>query len=151
MFGVTRWRRRAPASSVSARRVRWRGRAVVRAMRLPSLPPPAAPLTAEQMAARNVGAPLPVMTAPVTVTAYDPARPERFAREQTRILSGDSRPRHPIRRTGRPGTAWRIRRLRLLAALPGPATVDRPPGIAAGRRADEGVPHSVGSVAPRDR
>jgi GrpB-like predicted nucleotidyltransferase (UPF0157 family) len=54
-------------------------------MRLPPLPAPAAPLTAEQTAARTVGAPLPLPTAPVTITEYDPAWPARYAREEARI------------------------------------------------------------------
>ena len=54
-------------------------------MRLPPLPAPAAPLTLEQMAARAVGDRPPEVTAAITVSAYNPAWPDRYASQAKSI------------------------------------------------------------------
>lgn len=54
-------------------------------MRLPPLPPPSVPLTPGQMAARAVGDRPAEVTAAITLTAYDPEWPAKFAREEKQI------------------------------------------------------------------
>jgi GrpB-like predicted nucleotidyltransferase (UPF0157 family) len=54
-------------------------------MRLPPLPPPSVPLTPEQMAARVVGDRPAEVQAPITVSAYDPQWPARFAHQEKQI------------------------------------------------------------------
>ncbi|MBQ0906980.1 GrpB family protein [Micromonospora sp. U21] len=56
-------------------------------MRLPPLPPPPTPLTPEQMAQRVVGDRPAEVTAPITVSPYDPGWPAAYAREESRIRS----------------------------------------------------------------
>lgn len=56
-------------------------------MRLPPLPSPPKPLTPEQMARRVVGDRPEEVTAPITVSPYDPLWPATYAREEARIRS----------------------------------------------------------------
>jgi GrpB-like predicted nucleotidyltransferase (UPF0157 family) len=54
-------------------------------MRMPPLPPPSVPLTPEQMAARVVGDRPAEVQQKITVSAYDPGWPARFAQAEKRI------------------------------------------------------------------
>jgi GrpB protein len=56
-------------------------------MRLPPLPSPPKPLTPEQMTRRVVGDRPAEVTAPITVSPYDPEWPAMYAREAARIRS----------------------------------------------------------------
>ncbi|HEX7744612.1 MAG TPA: GrpB family protein [Micromonosporaceae bacterium] len=56
-------------------------------MRVPPLPRPSTPLTAEQMAQRAVGGRPTEVSAPITISAYNPAWPELYAREEARVRS----------------------------------------------------------------
>jgi GrpB-like predicted nucleotidyltransferase (UPF0157 family) len=54
-------------------------------MRMPPLPPPSVPLTPDQMAARVVGDRPAEVQQKITVSAYDPGWPARFAQAEKRI------------------------------------------------------------------
>ena len=59
--------------------------ASVPGMRMPPLPGPAGPLTPAQMARRVVGDRPPEVTAPITISPYDPGWPLRYREHERRI------------------------------------------------------------------
>nr|BFE72458.1 hypothetical protein GCM10020092_057590 [Actinoplanes digitatis] len=81
-------------------------------MRMPPLPGQSAPLTPEQMAQRVVGDRPAEVTAPITVSPYDPDWPVTYRREEARIreaLDGRALAVEHVGSTAVPGLAAKNR------------------------------------------
>jgi GrpB-like predicted nucleotidyltransferase (UPF0157 family) len=119
--------------------------------RLP-LPPPAPPLTCEQMAQRAVGNRLTDVTAAITISAYDPNWPTVYSREETKIraaLGAQALAIEHVGSTAVPGLAAKNRiDIDLVVADPADEAAYVPPLEAAGYGCGLGSPHADPPVGP---